>query len=174
MREEELLREIKDRYGVRVELCYQCLKCSYGCPAVFAMDHPPHQVVRAVALGMEEVMGWLSPWVCTSCRTCTTRCPNGIDIARVMEALREEAVPPEEAREIALFHQAFTEEVRKRGRIYELGLMGRYILRSAPWRKGKEEVKRLLSLGWKMFRRGRISVLPSRVRRVKEVQEVIR
>lgn len=169
------LEEIKERYRLEPQLCYQCLKCSYGCPAVFAMDHPPHQVVRAVALGLEEVLGWFSPWVCTSCQICTTRCPNGIEISRVMEALREESPsPPEEAREVVLFHRAFAQEVAKRGRVHELSLMRRYLLQVQPWRKGYGELRELVGLGWKMFKRGKISLLPRRVRRMDEVKGAMR
>jgi len=76
-----------------VSSCYQCKKCSAGCPLTFAMDFYPDQVIRLALLGQEEqVLGCRTIWVCSSCETCTTRCPNNIDIAGVMDWLKEAAI----------------------------------------------------------------------------------
>ena len=77
---------------VSVAACFQCKKCSSGCPLTFAMDLLPDQVIRLALLGQEEqLLGCRTIWVCSSCETCTTRCPNGIDIAGIMDWLKEEA-----------------------------------------------------------------------------------
>ena len=69
--------------------CYQCGKCSAGCPMVFAMDILPNQIIRFAQLGMEEDIAKSETiWLCASCTTCTARCPRGVDLSRVMEALR--------------------------------------------------------------------------------------
>jgi heterodisulfide reductase subunit C len=53
------------------------------------MDMLPNQVIRFIQLGQEdEVMGAESPWLCASCFTCYVRCPKGVDIAKLMEAIR--------------------------------------------------------------------------------------
>ncbi len=76
--------------GKEVFNCYQCNKCSAGCPVAFAMDLLPHQVIRSVLFGKKEkVMSSGTIWLCASCETCTTRCPNEIDIAQVMDVLRQ-------------------------------------------------------------------------------------
>ncbi len=69
--------------------CYQCGKCSAGCPMCFAMDLLPSQIIRLAQLGLEDDIAKANTiWICASCITCSVRCPKGVDLARVMEALR--------------------------------------------------------------------------------------
>jgi heterodisulfide reductase subunit C len=91
-------RKIRDSFVEKVEelsgqnllACYQCGKCSAGCPAVSQMDILPNQVIRFAQLGLkEELLKSKSVWVCASCYTCNVRCPKGIKIAEVMEAVRQ-------------------------------------------------------------------------------------
>jgi heterodisulfide reductase subunit C len=72
--------------------CNQCGKCSAGCPVVAAMDLLPSQVIRMAQLGMEDVLESNTIWICASCLTCATRCPKGVDLPRLMEALRQIAL----------------------------------------------------------------------------------
>ncbi|MBW1742012.1 MAG: 4Fe-4S dicluster domain-containing protein [Deltaproteobacteria bacterium] len=73
--------------------CFQCRKCTNGCPVTFAMDIYPDQVIRLAILGQkEQVLNSSTIWVCSACETCTTRCPNEVDIAATMDALKEMAV----------------------------------------------------------------------------------
>jgi heterodisulfide reductase subunit C len=70
--------------------CYQCGKCSAGCPMAKYMDILPHQMIRFAQLGLkEELLGSQAIWMCVSCLTCNTRCPKGVRIAEVIEALRQ-------------------------------------------------------------------------------------
>ncbi|MBE0466695.1 MAG: 4Fe-4S dicluster domain-containing protein [Candidatus Desulforudis sp.] len=69
-------------------LCMQCGLCSASCTVRGVMDLLPRQVMRLIQLGNDKVLENRSIWMCTTCLTCTARCPRGIDIARVMEALR--------------------------------------------------------------------------------------
>ncbi len=91
-------RKIKDPFVGKVEelsgqnllACYQCGKCSAGCPAVSEMDILPNQIIRYAQLGFkDELMRSKSIWICASCFTCNARCPKGINIAEVIEALRQ-------------------------------------------------------------------------------------
>jgi heterodisulfide reductase subunit C2 len=68
--------------------CYQCGRCSAGCPMVDEMDLLPNQVMRLAQLGVQSVLSSQAVWVCASCLTCHARCPKGIDLPRVMEAIR--------------------------------------------------------------------------------------
>jgi len=91
-------RKIKDPFVGKVEelsgqnllACYQCGKCSAGCPAVSEMDILPNQIIRYAQLGFkDELMRSKSIWICASCFTCNARCPKGINIAEVIEAVRQ-------------------------------------------------------------------------------------
>ncbi|MGC8811840.1 MAG: 4Fe-4S dicluster domain-containing protein, partial [bacterium] len=77
----------------RVQECYQCQKCSAGCPLALEMDIKPHQIIHLLALGQKErALASRTIWICASCYTCSTRCPNDIDIAGVMDWLRQTAM----------------------------------------------------------------------------------
>jgi heterodisulfide reductase subunit C len=75
--------------GENVDLCFQCGACSSGCPMTQEMDYLPSKIIRMVQLGLEEALESKTIWVCTTCFNCEVRCPRGIDIANVMEALRQ-------------------------------------------------------------------------------------
>jgi ferredoxin len=90
MLQSEFVSKVVELSGQDINLCYQCGKCSAGCPMSFVMDLLPNQIIRAVQLGLaEDVIRSRTPWLCASCLVCTVRCPKGIDIARVMEAVRQ-------------------------------------------------------------------------------------
>jgi heterodisulfide reductase subunit C len=85
----ELQEEVEALSGQRVFACYHCGKCTAGCPFASEMDLTPRQVLEYIMEGRVEVLNSRTIWLCAACFTCTVRCPNGIDIARVMEALRQ-------------------------------------------------------------------------------------
>ena len=85
----QLETELQESTEQKVRLCYQCKKCSAGCPVAFAMDLLPHEAMKMVQYGQESrLLKCSTIWLCASCETCSTRCPNEIDIARVMDGLR--------------------------------------------------------------------------------------
>ena len=84
----ELVRKIEELSGQNLLACNQCGKCSAGCPAATVMDLLPNQVIRYAQFGLEQVLEAKSIWICTSCQTCYARCPHGVDLSRIMEALR--------------------------------------------------------------------------------------
>jgi heterodisulfide reductase subunit C len=76
--------------GQKLLACYQCGKCSAGCPMAAHMDVLPNQVIRMAQLGMQEqLLATRSIWICVSCMTCNSRCPKDINIAEIFEALRD-------------------------------------------------------------------------------------
>jgi heterodisulfide reductase subunit C len=84
------IAKIQELSGQNLLECYQCGKCSAGCPAVSQMDILPNQIIRYCQLGLkDEVLQSKSIWICASCMTCNARCPKGINIAEVVEALRQ-------------------------------------------------------------------------------------
>jgi heterodisulfide reductase subunit C len=88
----EFVRQIEEISGQNLLACNQCGRCGAGCPAVEAMDILPSQAIRMAQLGMEEILESNSIWICASCLTCVTRCPKGVDLPRLMEALRQIAL----------------------------------------------------------------------------------
>jgi heterodisulfide reductase subunit C len=83
-----LLRRVATISGQNIALCYQCGKCSATCPLAFQMDLLPHQIIRFLQLGLDEVFDSNSYWICATCFSCETQCPRGIDVSKICEALR--------------------------------------------------------------------------------------
>ena len=84
------LEKIKEISAQQLNKCYQCGKCSAGCPAADFMDLPPHQVIRLAQLGLiDEILKTNTMWFCAACATCAVRCPRGVDLSKLMEALRQ-------------------------------------------------------------------------------------
>ena len=138
-------------------LCYQCAKCSSGCPVAEEMDLLPHQAMHLLSLGMEDrVMRSVTIWLCAGCYTCAVRCPNDIDITAVMDALRAKAIAQGKKcprPEVLAFHQNFIDNFKRRGRVHELSMMGTYNLRRGQPLKDA-------ALGPKMFFKGKLRLLP--------------
>jgi heterodisulfide reductase subunit C2 len=162
-----------------VSSCFTCRKCSGGCPLTFAMDILPHHVIRLALLGQEDqVLGSGTIWVCSACQTCTTRCPNGIDIAGVMDWLKEEAVKrgrtiPDEG--VAAFHRFFLESIRAAGRVSETQLLRRYTLYKMRRHPDLAELKQNINLGWQLWKRRRVRLLgPPALRGKAEIREIFR
>lgn len=82
--------KVQELSGQNLLACYQCGKCSAGCPAISQMDILPNQIIRYAQLGLkDELLQSKSIWICASCFTCNARCPKGINIAEIIEALRQ-------------------------------------------------------------------------------------
>lgn len=156
-REHSLAQIVADHIGENAYLCYQCVKCTSGCPLVEHMDMNPNQVLRALQLGDESVLESKTIWICASCQTCTTRCPQGIDIAAIMDELRIEA--KKRGIEPALpavdkFGRLFITDIKLMGRLYEVGLMGGLNLLTGNLFKDMDLAK-------EMLKRRKLSILPS-------------
>lgn len=75
--------------GQNLFACFQCGKCSSGCPMAEFMDLLPNQVIREAQLGnLETLVSCRAVWFCSSCFACVLRCPKGIDMSKIMEAVR--------------------------------------------------------------------------------------
>jgi heterodisulfide reductase subunit C len=90
--EAAFVKKVEELSGQNPYACYQCGKCSAGCLFAEHMDFLPNQILRLVQLGDESVLWAKAPWVCAACLACAVRCPKGVDIARIMEALRQIAL----------------------------------------------------------------------------------
>ncbi len=121
--------DIASHAPTRLVDCYQCGKCSGGCPMGHHMDLLPHQLIHLLHLGhLERAIACDTIWQCVSCQTCTSRCPQSVDCAGVMDVLRqmavERGVASRSQKRIWSFHQAFLNNVRRNGRLSELELIG--------------------------------------------------
>ena len=86
----DFVQKIKELSGQDVRLCFQCGTCTGSCPMSEYMEFSPRKVMHLAQLGMgDRLVNLNTYWACASCHTCSVRCPRGIDIARVMEALRQ-------------------------------------------------------------------------------------
>jgi heterodisulfide reductase subunit C len=158
--------------GHKISLCLQCGTCSGSCPVSYAMDITPRQTIALFRAGMvEEILHSRTIWICASCYSCTVRCPVGIKVTDTMYALKrlamEKKIYPAKFA-VHTLSKAFISNVYRYGRNYELGLGLRYFLKS-------DFVKLFTNTGFAltMFRRGRLGLLPSKIKRVNQVRAII-
>jgi heterodisulfide reductase subunit C2 len=119
--------EAESRAGIG--RCLQCQKCSSGCPVAGCTDPKPHALLRLVQLGQkDEALASRLIWACTSCHTCRERCPQSVDIGAMNDALRRLGTRKRAA--VPTFNRLFLRSVRRRGRVFELGLMASFKLRT--------------------------------------------
>jgi heterodisulfide reductase subunit B len=164
---DQLAQRIQTEIGQNVFLCYQCIKCSSGCPLSEFFDWQPNQIMRAIQFGDQEIaFESETPWLCAGCQTCSTRCPQGLDINAIMEFLTRESLQrgyKPKVREVDQMNKAFMNEVKIWGRAYELGLMAEMKLRTMNLFED-------LDLGAKMIAKRKISFLPHFARPPKKVK----
>ncbi len=147
--------------GEPILLCYHCHKCTAGCPVVEEMEYGPDRILRMVQLGeRERLLKSRDIWLCAACETCGTRCPNGIDIAKVMDALRMEAlrsgVIPAEP-DAAKFHKLFLYVVQTLGRSHEASLLIAYKL----WTMN---LMADMDSGVQLFLKGKVPLFPKTIK----------
>ena len=152
--------------------CYQCQKCSNGCPMTFAMDILPHQVIHKIQLGIvDDLVNSDTIWVCASCETCTARCPNDIDIAHIMDTLRQVSIKrgvKASQRQALMFHNAFMSNIRNLGRMHELTMALDYTLKNT----GLKGLFKQSKFGLNMILKGKMKLIPHRSASSKELKEI--
>ncbi len=143
--------------------CYQCGKCTAGCPLAEEMDYPPSYLLRMLQAESpsldDQVLRSLSIWLCLTCEMCVARCPQEVDLPRIMDALRQESrrrgVVHAGARDILAFHRSFLDSVRWIGRLHEVGLVALYKLRTGHLLQDVTAVPGMMI-------RGKLKALPPR------------
>lgn len=157
--------------GAPVSACLQCHKCSTGCPVGPEMDLLPSQVMRLVQLGQEEALLTSEAiWLCASCSACTARCPMEIDIAGVMDTLRMLAVERKAAvpdKHVQQFNETFLGSVKRHGRVFELGMMTAYKIKSGDLFSDMDKAP-------KMFAKGKLSLIPHTTASAGQVREAFK
>ncbi len=154
----DLSMEIKSISNENVFLCFECQKCSSGCPLASDMDYPPSYLTHLIRLGLiSEVMNTNTFWLCLSCMTCTNRCPQQLNIAKIMDALKiiaqKKGIYPAEPK-INAFLNSMIGSLKTFGRVYETGMLMLFKLRT-------RDLFSDLDLGIKMFMKGKLKIFPS-------------
>lgn len=167
-RNEKFLNKLKAR-NIDVQACYQCGRCSAGCPIGDFFDLNVMEVVRLAAYGQEERLLYSHAiWLCAACETCATRCPNEIEIAGLMDVLRELAlrkgITPAEPR-VPLFHQSFLGSINRWGKAYEIGMIANYKLKSG-------DLMGDMKLGLDMFLKGKLKLVPHSIEGKSEIKAI--
>lgn len=165
--------EVSERSFSQVSKCYQCNKCSNGCPITYTADIQPNQIMRLIQLGQKErVLKSKFIWICASCQTCSTRCPMEIDIANVMNTLREMSVENnmvnQEQKLVFLFHKMFLQQIKFFGRLNELSFLA--LLKAGSM--DKNYMFSDLNLGPKLFFKGKLKLLPTFVHDKKDIKDI--
>jgi len=150
-------RQIEAISGQNTNLCFQCSKCSAGCPLYHHMDLKPAQVMHSIRLGLEEaVLNSRSIWLCVGCETCSARCPQQVEPAAAMTAARvlalQKGIQPR-VREVGIYYKGFVDNMRLNGKIHDASVAGIAQLLTGQLRKN-------LPLAWKLFLRGRVKIPP--------------
>jgi heterodisulfide reductase subunit C len=164
------LEEVNEKInGVPIQRCYHCRKCTAGCPLAFAMEYNPNRIIKMIQLGMKkEVLSSSTIWLCASCETCITRCPNQVDIARMMDVLREMAIREgigAKEKNVLIFHQAFLGCIKSRGRINEPLMMVKYKLKSG-------DLFSDMGMGIDMFLKGKLPLISPKTKDLRALREI--
>ena len=165
----DFVAEVSRRSGEDLTKCYQCGKCSAGCPAAMAMDYRPNRIIRMLQLGFkEELLNSKAIWVCATCSTCTTRCPKNVDLEKIIDTLRimsyELGMTDNVKNEVG-FHNVFNNSMKRWGRVYELGIVMGLKMNTGDLLDDAE-------LGLPMFTKGKLKILPPRVKGAKEIKRI--
>ena len=169
------ISEIKSETGVNINRCYQCGKCSAGCAVAEEMDYPPSLVMRMLQTNntdnFNQLLGSETIWLCVSCQNCLTRCPMEIDIPHLMDYMRERAIREKKvnrkSKNILSFHRAFLDSIKYTGRLYEIGLIGGYKLRSF-------NLIQDMDIAPKMFAKGKLPLIPELVKDKKQMKRIMK
>ncbi|NLN38737.1 MAG: heterodisulfide reductase [Smithella sp.] len=167
---ETFLDEVNKRInGVPLQACYHCRKCTAGCPGAPYMEYNPNKVIKMIQNGQKDkVLSSSTIWLCMSCETCITRCPNNVDIARMMDVLRqmaiEEGVAAKEAN-VLKFHEAFLSSIKFGGRVHEMLMTVHYKLKSG-------DLFGDVDIAPSLFLKGKLSFLPPRTKDLKSVKSI--
>jgi len=158
--------------GAEIKKCIQCGTCTGSCPTSYVMDYGPRKIFSLIRAGFrDEVLNSNTIWFCSSCYTCTVRCPKEIKITDVMYALKRLAIKEgrTKGRKTAVLSQTFVSMVNKYGRNHETELMVRYILKAEFFNALK-----FVTQGWNLLSNGRLPFKPHRIKHINEIRKILK
>jgi len=163
---EKLRKEIIKKTKGEIFKCFSCGTCTASCPVATISNFNPRKIINKILLGLdvdEDI------WTCVSCYTCNARCPNGIDIAKVMDVLRIEAQKNKRAEKQpgVIFNREFLSTVENNGRLYEIGMLAKYKIKSGTLFQDVE-------FGLPLMLKGKMGILPHKSKNAKAVKEIFK
>jgi heterodisulfide reductase subunit C len=153
--------------------CIQCGTCTASCPTAYAMDYSPRQLIRLIQLGLyDDVLRSKTFWLCTTCFSCTVRCPRGISITETFQALKRMSVAKgvEKKVDSARFYQTVMDVVRRTGRMHETETMMRWMLNPQVFRTNPLRALAFAPLALALLGKGKMPLIPHRIQGVDQIQ----
>jgi heterodisulfide reductase subunit C len=155
--EYNLLHIVEGITGIDISRCYQCKKCTSGCPVVQWTESPPSEIIRRLQLGAgNELLESDLVWMCLSCETCYARCPMDINISAVIDSLRSmarETGARKPKGNMPLFNREFLRMVKTFGRSYDLPMIAAYKI-------GTGNIRQDMAKFPTMLKKGKMAILP--------------
>jgi len=172
---ETLAFHLEKNIEVLARKCYQCGKCSAGCPVAGEMDYTPSMVMRLLQTETEandeKILRSYSIWICLTCEMCLCRCPMEIDIPSAMDFLRQKSLMEKKmnpkAKRIIAFHRSFLNSIKYTGRLFELGLTLDYKRRSLTLMQD-------VALAPRMISRGKLHFIPEIIKGRPQIAKIFR
>ena len=169
----DFIREIASLPGAdAITGCIQCGTCSASCPNANLMEYSPRKLIAMARAGMkEEVLRSNSMWYCLTCHLCTVRCPRDIKPAEIMHALEclsvKHDLDSRQTRTSAMY-KAFVDSIKNNGRVYELGFMLKFYLKTNPF-----ALFGLMDVGIDLFLCGRLAIAPRKAKGGEKVKAIL-
>jgi heterodisulfide reductase subunit C2 len=164
-----LSARVRQLTGLNPAKCYQCGKCSAGCPMAEELALKPHDILRMIQQRKDDrLFRDPSMWMCLTCETCTARCPNDVDPARIIDGLREIALQDDKTeppKTVRAFHDSFLKQIRRTGRVSEFAMILGFKLHGGPLFADVMQAP-------KMMKRGKLALRAHKIRGVKDVQRI--
>lgn len=170
-----LAGKLREATGVAASRCYQCGKCTAGCPMAEEMDYTPSHILRLLQIGLDgledKVIRAYSPWVCLTCEMCYARCPQEVDIPKMMDFLRTESVRQKKvnprATDFVSFHQTMLDSIKYVGRLYEVGMIMGYKART--WHFLED-----IMMAPTLFFKGKLKLFPHLIKNRKNMSQIFK
>ncbi len=170
-----LRKKVERITGESVNECYQCGKCTAGCPLNDEFDVLPNQILRMLQLDMpdldDKILRSYTIWLCLACETCSSRCPKEVDLPQIMDFLRSESIKQDKvnpkAKDIVSFHKSFLQTVRGSGRLHEVGLIAGYKLKSLHLFQDVESAP-------KLYLDGKLSIFPHNIHNRQVIENIFK
>jgi heterodisulfide reductase subunit C len=145
---------------IKISACIQCGTCTGSCPNEFAMDVTPRYLWRQVLAGeTREIFLSQTFLMCSSCYSCTLRCPRGLPLTEAMSDLKQIGLKLGFTNKTAsaMFYRQFLKSIRRHGRVHEMEMMSAWF-----WAmKNPMLPLRFSSLGLRLMSRGKVSLMGS-------------